>query len=563
MENPCKIIFFGDSITKDYSPKFEKMLRSKYPEIKLTTINSGFIGETSRDGLQRLQQLVDQKPDIVIIGFGMNDWRKGIARKEYKKNLIKMLEAFENTGARVIINTVPPSYDFKKHRYNCQVDQYSEAVREISHERRIKIADINALWKRELRRPQKALRDDIHPNSRGYDLICKSLMWVVPRSNTTVLWQYNGSEAKCNYRCPYCYYLGLHSPKDNSFGSIEEWRKSLKRCFRKQHLIVYLGFGEPTLGKMFPEIVTMFEHESNWELRIISNLDTKSVRLAADSGLAQDNRFHIVGSFHPCMTTKEKYLEKLLFFRSKGIEVPSVYVGYPPYLEDFEKNVIFFRSHGFLIHVRRMQGVYKNNLYPYAYTEHERKMLAKYMDDGMLRYMHAGLSSHGDLSFSGFHFFVMDNVGNLGFDTNIFMPYTKFRCIFGNLHQNNFSPLLLPGPYPGTFEGTDDGIANVIHHGYKELTGNHVESFAKQGGVYKDENGKVVYGNEFINFDDPKVRAKYNFPPRNIQDSFAIMRYSKASVIRQSLYRKAYATASDIAENNPLLKNIAKKILRK
>lgn len=534
MENPCKIIFLGDSITLGYTPLFEKTFRTEYPEIDLTVINAGVVGETTRDGLERLQKLVDLKPSVVVIGFGMNDWRKGVDRKEYKKNLIQMLHAFEAVGTRVIINTISPSYDFAQSKYNGEVDDYSEAVREIAYEKRIKIADINALWKQELRKPKKGLRDDLHPNSLGNKIICKSLMWIVPRRNTTVLWQYNSHEAKCNYRCPYCYYLGLHSPTDCSFGAIEEWHYSLKASFGNQHLVFYLGFGEPTLGRRFPEIVEMVYAEKNWELRIISNLDTAEIRKAAKHPLAKDGRFHVVGSFHPSMTTREKYLEKLTYLRACGMETPSVYVAYPPYFSHFLDDIEFFRKHGFLIHVRRFYGHYKGKAYPISYTEEERMITSKYQDDGMLKYMQSDVHSHGKMTYSGLHFFVMDNVGNMGYDIDCFKPYTKWRCVFGNIHQKNFRPLLLPSPYPGYREGTDDGAANVIERGYKELEGNHVTSFARQGGVYREGDGNIVYGNEYKDFTDSKIRAKYWFPPRGVKDFMAYDGKMKVQYIQKN-----------------------------
>ena len=238
-------------------------------------------------------------------------------------------------------------------------------------------------------------------------------------------------------------------------------------------------------------------------------------------------------------------------------------MGWPPYLKHFKDDIEFFRKDNYLVHVRRMQGRYKNKLYPYAYTDDERKLLAQYMDDGMLKYMHAGVLHKGKLTYSGVHFFVMDSVGNIGYDSNIFMPYTKYRCIFGNLLQENFRPLLLPGPYPGSIEGTVDGIANIIDYGYKELKDNHVESFAMQGGVYKDKNNKVIYSNENKNTNDSKIRAEYNFPPRNLQDYLSIIKYSKTPLFCKSFYNDLYPTARCIVENNPILKRIANKLIRK
>ena len=66
-----------------------------------------------------------------------------------------------------------------------------------------------------------------------------------------------------------------------------------------------------------------------------------------------------------------------------------------------------------------------------------------------------------------------------------------------------------------------DGGFNIVSHKYKELEKNHVLSFAKQGGVYKDVDGAVVYGNEFKDFDNPAIRAEYNFPLPGLKERIA------------------------------------------
>ena len=562
MENPCKIVFFGDSIIKGCTPIFEKMLKEEYPDVQLEVINAGVSSETSRNGLKRVYHLVNELAHVVVIGFGMNDWRKGVSKHEFAKNLCQMIDSFEAVGTRVLLTTISPSYEGVWKGVNRTVDAYNDMIRSVSLTKRVKIADASFLWKREIKPVQRGLRDAIHPNTVGYKAICRSLMHVVPRRYTTVLWQYNGHEAKCNYRCPYCYYIGLHHPSDMFFGTIEQWHEGFKRSFENQHLAFYLAFGEPTIGGVFYDIVKMVGSEPNWELRMTSNVSQPMEELVRTKA-ARDGTLHINASFHPLAASTKNFLKKILFLREHGIEAPIVYVMYPPFLKRFESDIAVFNDHNFVVHVRRFQGYYKGREYPYAYNDAERRLIAKYSDDGMIKYMLNQQHNTGDLTYSGLHFFVVDSVGNIGYDSNVFEPYSKYRCIFGNIHQSNFRPLFEPGPYPGRRQGTVDGVANLVGSGYHELEGNNILSFARQGGVYKDVNGKVVYGNKFKNFDDPKVRAKYNFPPRNIQDSFAIMRYSKAPVIRQSLYRKAYAGASNIAETSPLLKNIAKKLLGK
>jgi lysophospholipase L1-like esterase len=562
MENPCKLILYGDSIARETAPKLENLLCTDYPEIDLTLINAGVTGETSRDGLLRLQNLVDEKPDVVVIGFGMNDWRKGIARREYKKNLVKMLDEFEAAGTRVIINTLSPSYDFQKRNYNKKVDDYSDAVREISYEKRVKIADINALWKQKYRSPQKGLRDDIHPNSKGYEVMCKSLMWVIPRRNTTVLWQYNGREAKCNYRCPYCYYVGLHNSTDRFTGYIEQWHERFLESFGNQHLIFYLAFGEPTIGGKFFDILNMIGDERNWELRITSNI-SRNLNEIVKHHLTKEGRVNINASYHPSMTNKVDFLRRLLFLREHGIESSVVYVAYPEYLPYIFDDVKFFSEQGFVVHIRRFQGRYEGRTYPWFYTDQEKQKIAHFSDDGMIKYMLNQQMNKNALTFSGFHFFALDNAGNVGYDSNAFGPYTYLRNIFGNIHTGNFKPSLMPTCYPGMHEGTVDGVANLVSANYKELEGNNVLSFARQGGVYKDESGKIIYSNSDKDFNDPRIRAQYNFPPRNIRDNITLMKDGKVPMIRQLLYDKAYATSKTMVNHSPRLKSFAKRILRK
>lgn len=549
MENPCKLVFLGDSITRECTPIFEKQLRREYPDVQLEVVNAGVIGETSRDGLKRIEAVVEESPDVVVIGFGVNDWRKGVSKREFKRNLCRMVDRLEAGGARVVPATVSPSTEGVAWGTNSTVDEYSCVVREIALDKRVKIADVSSLWKRTLRPARRGLRDSLHPNRLGYEVICESLMHVVPRRNTTVLWQYNSREAKCNYRCPYCYYIGLHSPSDKFFGTIEQWYEGFKNSFGNQHLVFYLAFGEPTLGAAFYDIVEMVGAELNWGLRMTSNV-SQPLRKLVRSKAAREGRVNINASFHPLAVDIDEFLKKILFLREYGIEVPVVYVAYPPFLPRLESDIAVFSEHNFVVHVRRFQGLYKGKEYPYAYTDEERRLIARYSDDGMIKYMLDQQHNRGDLTYSGLHFFVVDNVGNVGYDSNVFKPYTKYRCIFGNIHQGNFRPLFEPGPYPGRREGTVDGVANLVEAGYHELEGNNVLSFARQGGVYKTEDG-VHYSNLHRDFTDGQTRAEYGFPPRNAKDVCYLWR-DAGDQAASMMFRSVRQSAAVLLDRPPL-----------
>jgi len=302
----------------------------------------------------------------------------------------------------------------------------------------------------------------------------------------------------------------------------------------------------------------MFGSELNWQLRIISNL-SQPIDDLVRSKLAREGRLHVVGSFHPLSVSIHNYLDKLHFLREHGIEVPTVYVMYPPFLKRFESDFAAFDEHNFLLHARRFQGSYKGKEYPYAYSDEERRFIAKYSDDGMIKYMVNQQHNTGDLTYSGLHFFVVDSVGNIGYDSNVFEPYSKYRCIFGNIHQGNFRPLFEPGPYPGIRAGTDDGVANLITTGYHELEGNHVLSFARQGGVYHTDNG-VFYKNLNTDFADSRTRAEYNFPPRNAKDAYyslALSGRNGLSIVLRSVEQNALTFL-----NRPQLRGVRNALVR-
>jgi hypothetical protein len=68
--------------------------------------------------------------------------------------------------------------------------------------------------------------------------------------------------------------------------------------------------------------------------------------------------------------------------------------------------------------------------------------------------------------------------------------------------------------------GTVDGVANIVSLNYRELEGNHIISYMKQGGVYR--TGKnIFYKNFNTDFTNPKIRIEYNFPPRNLRERIA------------------------------------------
>jgi lysophospholipase L1-like esterase len=512
MENPCKIVCFGDSITKAWVERFNEAIREEYSYVEV--INEGVVSQTTNNALERLQDIINYKPQVVTLGFGMNDWRKNVDRVTFMTNIKKIVSALQEKRIRVILLTINP--DNTRNTVTPKLIQYNQDIKDIAYEKKVRIADVYSLWVKELPNVSEGLYDEIHPNDVGNRIIIKSLMQIVPRSNITIVWQFNGEFAFCNYYCPYCYVPTGTNVEHRYTGTQEIWHKAFKESFGAEKLTFYLSFGEPMASQGFYDVLSIIESEPNWEGHMTSNLSLPLDRLV-NFGLVKQGRFHINASFHPSQTTVEKFMQKLFFLRDHGIECPVVYVMYPPQMQQFKTFIEEFTRNNFLVHVRRFRGKYMGKTYPQAYTEEERRFIARYCDDATIKYMlneleldNVGFSKK--LTYAGMFYILVTCEGDV-----YMCPDYKGKCL-GNVVKNNVRLYTEPQKFEGLMDGTIDGIASLLELHYKELEGNHVMSYAKQGGVYK-ESGRIIYSNLSADFDNRGIRRKYRFP-----DGFTKMR---------------------------------------
>jgi acyl-CoA thioesterase-1 len=187
-----KIIAYGDSITAggeassvalQFPARYVEYLKTKYPKASITWENGATGGDTTREGLVRLNdKVLTRSPDLVLVAFGMNDHNLpgvgGVPIPEFKENLAKMISQIrEKTGAEVIlISTFPPNpkWAFGSHR----MEQYAAATKDVADETKCAFADLNATWQTVLKRknPESLLGNNInHPNDFGHWLYLEAL----------------------------------------------------------------------------------------------------------------------------------------------------------------------------------------------------------------------------------------------------------------------------------------------------------------------------------------------------------------------------------------------------
>lgn len=507
MENPCKIVCFGDSITQGYCSRLDKQIKKEYSDLQIEVINMGTVSETTVEALQRLDQVIALEPDVVIVGFGMNDWRKGVDKAMFRNNLGIIVEELDRRCIRVVLMTLNPDFNHQG-RVSKQLVEYNEVIREVAYERKARIADVYSLWMKELPNIREGLYDDIHPNEKiGNEIICKALMRVVPRSQTVVVWGFNGLDnAFCNYKCEYCYAPHEYRLGHHFQGDINEWHDAFKDTFGKQKVVFYLAFGEPTVARNFYDVLHMIASEPDWYGHMTSNLSPRLDRLV-ETKLFQEKRLNINVSFHPTQVSIDKILAKLLLLREHGLECPVVFVMWPPFIKKFEEWFRVFNDHNFLVHIRRFRGWYEGKFYPKAYTEEERQFIARYCDDTTIKYMlnDFNVNFKNWLSYQGMYYVLVDYHGD------VYASPDSKDAHLGNIFRGDVKLFAEPQFYGIDWNGSVNGVASFLDLHYRQLEGNFVMSFAQQGGVYHTENG-VYYKNMNTDFSDPKIRRAYNFP---------------------------------------------------
>jgi acyl-CoA thioesterase I len=112
------IIAFGDSLTAGFGadagdsyPDFlEKDLNAKGYSYQV--VNQGISGNTSKDGVDRLEDALRLKPVLVIVAFGGNDGLRGLPITSTRANLDQIVATLQHSGAKVVLGgiTLPPNY---------------------------------------------------------------------------------------------------------------------------------------------------------------------------------------------------------------------------------------------------------------------------------------------------------------------------------------------------------------------------------------------------------------------------------------------------------------------
>lgn len=185
-----RIVAYGDSITAGgdasrpelvFWRRWAAALQAKYPEAEVVAVNGATGGDSTVQGLQRLQaKVVDERPDLVLVGFGMNDHNvNGVPVPQFEANLETIIRRVrQGTGAELVLfSAFPPNPQWKFGSHH--MAEYADATRRVADRSGCAYADVFTNWQliAKRKKPEDLLANNInHPNDCGHWIYFRVLL---------------------------------------------------------------------------------------------------------------------------------------------------------------------------------------------------------------------------------------------------------------------------------------------------------------------------------------------------------------------------------------------------
>ncbi|MFM2279608.1 MAG: hypothetical protein RLZZ444_1839 [Pseudomonadota bacterium] len=170
------LVGFGDSLMAGYElppeeafpARLETLLKQKGHDVVIA--NAGVSGDTSADGLARIDWSVPDGTDGVILELGANDALRGLSPEESRKNIEAMIIRLKERGIPVLLAGIlaPPNMgsDYEA-RFNPVFKELAEKHDLTFYPFFLDGVTLN---------PQNQLKDGMHPNGAGTAIMAKKFL---------------------------------------------------------------------------------------------------------------------------------------------------------------------------------------------------------------------------------------------------------------------------------------------------------------------------------------------------------------------------------------------------
>lgn len=156
-----------------------------------TVINQGHGGWTSEQGDAQLGELVlSCQPDLLILNFGINDWKQPLPLDRYIASMQRIIERTRDAGCQVLLWTSGPvsakseqHYGWSKPRDDSRLlykfAEISRALHELAARHKVELADVQQVIHHRWETGEDLsgwFYDDIHFLQQGHNVIFEQIL---------------------------------------------------------------------------------------------------------------------------------------------------------------------------------------------------------------------------------------------------------------------------------------------------------------------------------------------------------------------------------------------------
>jgi acyl-CoA thioesterase-1 len=171
-----RVVFLGDSLTAglgvDGDQAFPAVVARQLAAegLPVRMVNAGVSGDTTAGGVSRLDWILRQKPDVVVVGLGANDGLRGLDLAQMEANLRQIISRARAAGADVLLlgMMMPPS----------EGPDYAGRFREVFPRlaRELSVPLVPFLLEGVAADPKLNQADGIHPTAEGQRLLAGNVV---------------------------------------------------------------------------------------------------------------------------------------------------------------------------------------------------------------------------------------------------------------------------------------------------------------------------------------------------------------------------------------------------
>lgn len=172
---PLKVVAFGDSLTSGHrlpgKDAFPSVLQGKLTSAGLpfTVVNHGVSGDTTAGALRRLDRVLAERPQILIVELGINDGLRGVPVAQVKANLAKIIETAQAQDAEVLLCAME-ALPLQGWQYTIDFHRMYD---ELAAQYRVPLVPF--LMNGVLGNPDMISDDGVHPNVAGARFIAETV----------------------------------------------------------------------------------------------------------------------------------------------------------------------------------------------------------------------------------------------------------------------------------------------------------------------------------------------------------------------------------------------------